>query len=54
MQNKIMEKEVLIHQRTKHEMQAATAELKTAILSMRCEVFDNHVVRRHSKLVAKM
>lgn len=52
MQNKIMEKEILIHQRSKHELLEAIAGLKSAILSMKREThekLDHRIARRHNK-----
>lgn len=51
-QNKVMEKEILIHQRTKHQLLEATARLKDAILSMKREAhkkLDHRIGRRRSK-----
>lgn len=52
MQNKIMEKEILIHQRSKHQLLEDTAGLKSAILSIKREAhekLDHRIVRRRIK-----
>ena len=51
MQNKIMEKELAIHQKTKHELLEATNELKNAILSMRRELLSSHMAKKFPRSV---
>jgi hypothetical protein len=54
MQNKIMEKELQIHQKTKRELVEALAELKGGIISMKHEVLHRRIARKRSKLVAML